>query len=272
MRILYAARNGRADTVKAAKTLIADDGALARWPGPVALVKAGGAVVCANEPARRIESLFGAGAADRLAPAIGDALAANEARSVTLTLPGPDGGESQIELSVMPLARGGYGLVMGRMVTAATAAHGAVAAARRRYRDLLALTGDFAWETDATGVFTFVSEAGGFGWKPEELIGRRASEFLIEPAAGPDPFAARAPVRDLRLAVRRADGGVASVIVSALPIADAARAWCGARGIAREDAGGQHGAADSRERLIEQLMQLADEDAHHVPLPARATG
>lgn len=110
MRFLYARRTGRADAVRAAKTLIAEDGALALYPGPAALVAAEGAVVCANEAARAIEAL------DGLAAAVADALAAGAARTVTLTVPADD---AEIEFSVLPLSKGTHALVLGRAVRVA---------------------------------------------------------------------------------------------------------------------------------------------------------
>jgi len=269
MRVFFQPRKSRFfDPIRAAKTLIADDGALARLPGPVALVKASGAVVCANQAAECIATLLGA-AEQRLAAAVADAIAAGDARTMTLTLPAASGGDdSQIELSILPLAKGEAALVVGQTARASASA-GATVTAHRRYKDLLSLTGDFAWETSADGVFIFVSNVGGFGWRAEELVGRRAAEFLAEPPSGVDPFAARVPVSGVPLVLRRADGGSATISVAAVPVLAADGTFVGVRGIARDD--GQR-RQELRDHRIAELLQLVHDDGELAAMPKTATG
>lgn len=115
MKFLYSGRVGRTDPVRAAKALIAEDGALAQYPGPAALVAADGAIVCANAAAREIEALFGAGGP--LAAAVADALAGGQARTVALA--SRDGEDAAIEAAVLPLSKGTHALVLGRALRSA---------------------------------------------------------------------------------------------------------------------------------------------------------
>jgi diguanylate cyclase (GGDEF)-like protein/PAS domain S-box-containing protein len=104
---------------------------------------------------------------------------------------------------------------------------------RRRYKDLVEISSDFAWETDEAGRFTFVSPRGALGWSAEALLGRGAAEFLAEPGE-PNLFVTAEPVADAELWFRRADGGSARLGIVAKPLTDAQGQVCGARGIARD--------------------------------------
>jgi hypothetical protein len=265
MSILRPARRARAShSVEATRTLLANDGALARFPGPVALVNPSGAVICANAAAARIEPMLGD--TQRLAAVVAEAVATGDDCTVTLVLPAADGNDQvQLKLSILPLAKGDAALVIGHSVPTAAASMRAVASASRRYKDLLSLTGDFAWETNAAGVFTFVSEDGGFGWPVEAMLGRRAAEFLAERPAGVDPFLARVPVSGIPLAFRRADGGSVSTSVAAMPVLGTDSAWLGACGVAREDA------AEEQSPQVGELVHLVD-DEPPAALARQATG
>ena len=267
MRILRPARRVRAShSVKATRTLLANDGALARFPGAVALVNPSGAVICANAAGARIEAVLGGGT-QRLAAAVAEAIATGDDCTVTLVLPAAEGGDQlQLTLSILPLAKGEAALVMGHSAPIGAASIGAVASARRRYKDLLSLTGDFAWETNAAGVFTFVSEDGGFGWPAEAMVGRRAAEFLAELSAGVDPFLARVPVSGIPLAFRRADGGSAPTSVAAMPVLGTDSAWLGARGVAREDTG------EGPALRVGELVHFVDDEFERAAMPRQATG
>jgi diguanylate cyclase (GGDEF)-like protein/PAS domain S-box-containing protein len=104
---------------------------------------------------------------------------------------------------------------------------------RRRYKDLVEISSDFAWETDEAGRFTFVSPRGALGWSAEALLGRSAAEFLAEPGEI-NVFVTAEPVADAELWFRRAGGGSARLGIVAAPLIDAAGRIRGARGIGRD--------------------------------------
>lgn len=104
---------------------------------------------------------------------------------------------------------------------------------RQRYKDLVEISSDFAWETDESGHFVFVSPRGVLGWPPDQLLGRAAADFLTE--AGEDNvFAATAPITDAEAWFRRLDGSSARLGVIAVPLHDAMGSHRGARGIGRD--------------------------------------
>lgn len=131
---------------------------------------------------------------------------------------------------------------------------------RQRYKDLVDIAGDFAWETDAKGILVFVSPRGALGYAAAELIGRRADGLLADLHDNAALFAAREPLENLQLWLRHADGTSACLRASAVPIYDADGQWHGARGICRDitmararDAALAR--ADLRERLLGHILR-----------------
>jgi diguanylate cyclase (GGDEF)-like protein/PAS domain S-box-containing protein len=109
----------------------------------------------------------------------------------------------------------------------------ALAESRQRYKDLVEISSDFAWETDVEGRFGFVTPRGALGWRAGDLVGRDAASFLDHPAHA-SVFAARAAVADHEVWFRRADGELACLLVAATPMLDADGAWQGTRGLCRD--------------------------------------
>lgn len=112
----------------------------------------------------------------------------------------------------------------------------ALVESRRRFKEIVEVSGDFAWETDAAGAFVFVSPGLTLGYRPEELIGAPAKRFLAEGDGQPaeTPFEARAATRDVDIWLRASNGRDACVSTSAIPIVDDAGAYTGARGVCRD--------------------------------------
>lgn len=131
---------------------------------------------------------------------------------------------------------------------------------RQRYKDLVDIAGDFAWETDRSGQFVFVSPRGALGYAAAELIGRPAAQFLADPQDDAAAFTAREPIENLQLWLRRADNEAACLRLSAVPVLDSEGVWQGTRGICRDitaararDAALAH--ADLRERLLGHILR-----------------
>ena len=92
---------------------------------------------------------------------------------------------------------------------------------RQRLRALVSLAADFALETDAAGRFTFVTPDPALGWTAAGLLGRPASDLLLDaPTSGFDPFRPTIALRGRRVWVRRADGTSACLSFSLAPLAD----------------------------------------------------
>jgi diguanylate cyclase (GGDEF)-like protein len=116
--------------------------------------------------------------------------------------------------------------------TAETTLRCALFDSRQRWRDLVLLSADLAYETDANGRFVFITPDLPLGWQAETLIGQPA-ELLLVGGAGSDgfnPFRVTMPVRRRRSWFRCADGTSVMLAVSAVPLFDAQGQFAGTRG------------------------------------------
>jgi len=70
------------------------------------------------------------------------------------------------------------------------ALHAALLESRQRWRELVHLTADLAFETDAQGRFVFVAPDTAVGWSAALLVGQPAALLLADSAGqiGFDPF------------------------------------------------------------------------------------
>ncbi len=153
----------------------------------------------------------------------------------------------------------------------------ALADSRQRYKDLVEISSDFAWETDANGAFAFVSPRGALGYTAGALVGRDAAAFVVEPRNAESlPFAARQPVERAEVWFRRADGELALLVCACLPLHDATGQWCGARGVSRditEERAGEAALARSqnlRRQRTHALKAIWDQVEPKAMLPAAA--
>jgi diguanylate cyclase (GGDEF)-like protein len=206
------------------------------YPGAVLLAGRGGRVLGATASAQALARSITAGPARDLDDALAAALAGKAAQinPFFLTSAGP-GGESELayDLVVLPWLSGDAALVIARDITLERSLRAALIDSRQRYKDLVEAAGDFAWETDAEGGFTFVSPHGGAGYAAGQLMGQRADDLLAAQGAA-TPFATRAPLDGAELWLRTADGGSACFSTVAVPLAGVDGHWCGARGLCRE--------------------------------------
>ncbi len=104
---------------------------------------------------------------------------------------------------------------------------------RQRWRDLVCMATDFAFETDAAGRLMFAAPATVLGWVCGSLLGQPATTLLSNPADGFNPFGPGPAYRDRRTWVRRSDGGTACLSFTAAPLIEHGTAT-GMRGVARD--------------------------------------
>src|SRR3546814_18670547 len=72
----------------------------------------------------------------------------------------------------------------------------ALVESRQRYKDLVEISNDFAWETDVEGRFAFVSPRGSLGYPATALVGPSPHELLLDPSIG--DAAAATPIPAMR--------------------------------------------------------------------------
>lgn len=109
---------------------------------------------------------------------------------------------------------------------------GALQESRQRWRHLVALSTDLAFETDAKGRIVFAMPDTALGWPAGTLVGQ-PSELLVGDDGGGsifNPFRPTAEVHKRRVWLRCFDGALVMMSVSATPLFDNAGAVIGARG------------------------------------------
>ncbi|MFO1189856.1 MAG: diguanylate cyclase [Alphaproteobacteria bacterium] len=262
--LAYRSAPWKASRARAAAVRLFDgEHGLARYPGPAFTLAADGRVLACNAAGRRLAEGFGAG----LAVLARRAVESRNVASETLTENRADTA-SVIEAIALPLDGGAGALVLGRDVTLDHQIRTALTESRQRFKDLVEIGSDFAWETDAKGVFTYVSPRGALGHAASTLIDQPAHGFIF--VDGTDnfaqPFTAREVVSDAEIWFSRVDGSPARLRVAALPLFDADGLWRGARGVCR-DISREHAReaalaqASARERLLAFILRTVRDEA-----------
>ncbi len=172
--------------------------------------------------------------------------------------------EQALDVAVLPWVEGAAALLLGRNVTLERSLRAALVESRQRYKDLVEISSDFAWETDADGDFTFVSPRGALGYAASELAGKSGKSLLADPS-GASPFSVSSAVSEQECWVRDADGENICLLVTALPLTTADGGWSGARGLCRDvtDARSQEVAragAHHRERLLGHILRMVRDE------------
>jgi diguanylate cyclase (GGDEF)-like protein/PAS domain S-box-containing protein len=251
---------------------------IAAWPGPAAWLSGAGVTLSANAAAGPIlDTLAARHGPHGLAAFVSGVCADGLARTDTIAL-AAQGGAHTFDVSFVPTPEAGV-LVLARDVSLAANLRQALTDSRQRFKDLVEISSDFAWETDAAGVFTFVSPRGALGWRAADLIGRSAVALVADEDSGggrASPFTTRMLIDQAELWLRRADGTPACVSISALPLVSADGSWRGARGMWRDvtEAHARDAAlaeAENRERLVGYIVRtIRDEVEPDAMLAAAA--
>ena len=136
---------------------------------------------------------------------------------------------------------------------------GALLESRQRWRDLVTLAADLAFETDASGRFTFITPDPALGWAGGMLLRQPAELLLADGGTGFNPFRPSAAFRRRRAWLKRADGGAACLAFASAPLVDDRGRIVGARGIAldvteQEGREGQVAAALRYSEVIDHIL------------------
>jgi diguanylate cyclase (GGDEF)-like protein/PAS domain S-box-containing protein len=140
-------------------------------------------------------------------------------------------------------------------MAAAQALRGALLDSRQRWRDLVGMANDLAFETDQEGRLVFVAPDPVLGWSADALLGQSTDTLLAEPGSPGtfNPFRTDAPVRHRRVWLKRADGVAACFGFAAVPLHDAHGAVIGARGVAHDVT-----EQDARDAVTATALRRAD--------------
>ncbi|MCW8862534.1 MAG: diguanylate cyclase [Rhodospirillales bacterium] len=208
------------------------------YDGPALLFGPDARVTATTRKGEAIFTAWRAGRLSALDDLVQGAIKSGQAADTVLQLPIDPGrieSGSVFHLAIVPFPGEGA-VVLGRDMTLERNLQSALIESRQRYKDLVDVYSDFAWEVDSEGRFSFVSPRGALGYEAGEFIGKRPEELLFETAAvdGPLPFGAKVATDKEEIWVRRADGVEACIQVSSVPLTSDDNGWRGARGVCRD--------------------------------------
>lgn len=251
---------GPADELGAIIRSLVGGGALARYPGPVALIGPDDSLTASNRDSHPLKNWLRDGGSPQFIELV---QRARRGDNPSETLPVEiDHGDLMYEFCAMPIGQTGSVLVLGRDVTQPVLLRQALADSRQRFKDLVEIAANFSWETTADGRFAFVSSAGALGHPPDALLGKPARDLCIPGLTG-DPallFETRVRIEHLEIWLRRADGSPACLDASAVPLFGEDGSWRGARGVCRDVSDDQEkdaalAQARARESLITHIIR-----------------
>ena len=126
-------------------------------------------------------------------------------------------------------------MVLIRDLTMEKNLRSALVESRQRYKDLVEVSSDFAWEVDSEGVFQFVSPKGALGFTADEIVGRAAIEIVVDSEYyNPLPFVSEKPLGNVEMWLVTKSKATACVLVSCEPLFDQSQNWTGTRGVCRD--------------------------------------
>ena len=215
----------------------AEEVLLAGYPGAALLVNDKGRVSFSNAKGAGLEALIQHDAAPEIRKMVDQARSEGYVAADSVLLNSAKG-EITLEIVCVPgFAGGGDVLVMARDMTMERNLRTALVESRQRYKDLVEVSSDFSWETNVDGEFIFVSPKGALGFQAEELINKKAEEFVLSPEEfSPLPFVSPKSLEDVEIWMRHNDGSTACVILSCVPLMaeeNGKEQWRGSRGICR---------------------------------------
>ena len=191
------------------------------------VARADGGIVAANEAASAL-MWRGAVRVDLRVLFI-DTCLKNRMQTVRVSVPGAaDGATRSFDLTLAPLPDR-HVFAVGRETTLEINLTSALAQSRNLFRDLTLRLADFAFETDATGTFSWAS-ADLLGFEASELQGVRPQDLFGEAA----PFSIRESISGREVWLKTKSGHDGCLAVTASPIVDQHGDWCGTRGAARD--------------------------------------
>lgn len=152
-------------------------------------------------------------------------------------------------------------VLLGRNVTMEKNLNEVLTDSRDRFRDIVELAADLAFETREDGTFGYIAGGKALGFAPEELLGRKPADFMVKtPLFTTNFFETRAPVEHQQCWWRRKDGSAARLLISAKPLFNSKGEWRGVRGSCRDitaDAARQDELeqVQRRDRLVARFMK-----------------
>ncbi|MHA1599176.1 MAG: sensor domain-containing diguanylate cyclase [Alphaproteobacteria bacterium] len=214
-------------------------GLLDGYPDAAVMVRADASVIATNAKGVSLQTLIEHGGAEIIPEMITDSAARSTVVVGPVLLQGTNG-EMLLEISVIPqVDAGGVAtgelLVLSHDVTMERNLRSALVESRQRYKDLVEISSDFAWEIGPDKTFSFVSPPGALGFTPEDLVGKNPADYVIDADQyHPLPFLSDRGMDGVEIWMRTSKDESACVVASCLPLTDDTGVWCGTRGVCRD--------------------------------------
>jgi diguanylate cyclase (GGDEF)-like protein len=137
-----------------------------------------------------------------------------------------------------------------------------------RVENLVMTSNNFLWETDKTGIFSFISGTSNFGYQPNMMLGTCSHEILVSDQNNGlgSPFTTRTEINSIEVNILKADGTTGILLTSALPLFGENGYWVGARGIGRDvthdrQRDAELSKAQNKERILQYInSQIREPD------------
>lgn len=207
-------------------------GFLDNYPEGAVLVSPDGIVLANNKAGATLAALITAGTQQPLQELIQKVLNGPGANLDGIVIDK----SAQLDVSAMAVQDGEAVLLLAHDQTFARNMLSALVDSRARYKDLVDVSSDFAWEIGPDGTFIFISPGGALDYTADDFMGKGPNDFGLIPVKSREvsPFLGTEPTTDIDVHMRRADGMVAQLKVSALPLFNHAGGWMGSRGVCRD--------------------------------------
>ncbi|HMB78069.1 MAG TPA: PAS domain-containing protein [Kiloniellaceae bacterium] len=218
-------------------SLFSAGGPFEGFPGALVLAGHNGIVLSANAQAESICALLRSDSHPELREGIRSALAGATAQIHPLLVPEPETGREvtrAYDLVILPWVEGTAVLLLARDITLERTLRATLVEAHDRFKALVDLAADFAWECGSDGRFTYLSKERVLGYSAIDLLGAAAHDTLLaDLPGGPNPFTAKAPSGPIRCQLRRQGGTLVTAEVLAEPFFDREGTHLGVRGLCR---------------------------------------
>ena len=231
---------------------------IAAVDGAAVVADASGTVLARTDKAAGLAAILERGLVDGLGTMVGRAARDGVVLTNIFEIP-TERGTVSLDVCAVPIsgANGHARVVLhSRDLTMERNLRSALVESRQRYKDLVEINADFAWEVDKDGKFIFVSPKGAIGYAAKDLIDMPAIDYVIDPdSLQPSPFQARRPLENIEVWMRGAGGRSVTLMMTCRPLVDDDGNWHGVRGVCRDvTAERESEAALARLRRREQTL------------------
>ena len=203
------------------------------FPGPAIVINDEAVILRANEAAEDLAKQLSDAEAPELMSVLRTAVATGQTGVFDISFDPIEGRRAVYSLTVVPTEEPRGALLLAQEATLERNLSKALSDSRQRYRDLVEISSDMAWETNAAGQFIFVSPRGGFGYEAADIIDQHYTEFLCNRTDEDATlvFEARSQVDDVDVWLKAQDGEERLVRIAATPVISDSGDWAGVRGV-----------------------------------------